>query len=88
MQLVLDEATVALPLAGIIDIDQELERLCKEIDKWGAEIQKLDAKLANQNFVSRAPEHVVEEQRERKAEAEALQGRLREALARLGGQTA
>ena len=71
MQIVLDEATLALPLAGIIDIDAEQKRLKREIDKVGSEIRQLDAKLANEKFVARAPEHVVEEQRERRTEAEA-----------------
>ncbi len=83
VQIVLQGTTVALPLAGVIDIDQELERLAREIDKWGTEIKKLDAKLANEKFLSRAPAHVVEEQRERRQEAKNLQNRLREALERL-----
>jgi valyl-tRNA synthetase len=83
VQIVLDEATLALPLAGIIDIDAEQKRLKREIDKVGSEIRQLDAKLANEKFVSRAPEHVVEEQRERKVEAEATAAKLAQALKRL-----
>ena len=83
VQIVLDEATLALPLAGIIDVDAEQKRLKREIDKIGSEIRQLDAKLANEKFVSRAPEHVVEEQRERKVEAEAVAAKLEQALKRL-----
>ena len=83
VQIVLDEATLALPLAGIIDIGAESKRLKREIDKVGSEIKQLDAKLANEKFVSRAPEHVVEEQRERKTEAEAMAAKLEQALKRL-----
>jgi valyl-tRNA synthetase len=83
VQIVLDEATLALPLAGIIDVDAEQKRLKREIDKVGSEIRQLDAKLANEKFVSRAPEHVVEEQRERKSEAEAIAAKLEQALKRL-----
>ncbi|HLO23079.1 MAG TPA: valine--tRNA ligase, partial [Methyloceanibacter sp.] len=83
VQIVLDEATLALPLAGIIDIDAEQKRLKREIDKVGSEIRQLDAKLANEKFVSRAPEHVVEEQRERRTEAEAVAAKLEQALKRL-----
>jgi valyl-tRNA synthetase len=83
VQIVLDEATLALPLAGIIDVAMESKRLKREIDKVGSEIAQLDAKLANEKFVSRAPEHVVEEQRERKVEAEAIAARLAQALKRL-----
>jgi valyl-tRNA synthetase len=83
VQIVLDEATLALPLAGIIDVDAEQKRLKREIDKVGSEIRQLDAKLSNEKFVSRAPEHVVEEQRERKTEAEAVAAKLEQALKRL-----
>jgi valyl-tRNA synthetase len=83
VQIVLDEAMLALPLADIIDIGAESQRLKREIDKVGSEIKQLDAKLANEKFVSRAPEHVVEEQRERKTEAEATAAKLEQALKRL-----
>ena len=83
VQIVLDEATLALPLAGVIDVAVESKRLKREIDKMGSEIAQLDAKLSNEKFVSRAPEHVVEEQRERKIEAEAIAARLAQALKRL-----
>ncbi len=83
VQIVLDEATIALPLEGVIDIDAEADRLKREIDKVGAEITQIDAKLANDKFVSRAPQHVVEEQRERRADAEATATKLTQALKRL-----
>ena len=83
VQIVLDEATLALQLSGIIDMAVESKRLKREIDKVGSEIRQLDAKLANEKFVARAPEHVVEEQRERKADAEATAARLEQALKRL-----
>lgn len=83
VQIVLDEATLALPLEGIIDIAAETDRLKREIEKVGTEIDKLAAKLANEKFISRAPEHVVEEQRERKSDAEAVAGKLKDALKRL-----
>jgi valyl-tRNA synthetase len=83
VQIVLDEATLALPLQGVIDIGAESKRLKREIDKVGSEIAQLTAKLANEKFVSRAPEHVVEEQRERKSEAEATALKLEQALKRL-----
>ena len=83
VQFVLDEATFALPLEGVIDISAETGRLNSEIAKIGKDISQIDAKLANENFTSRAPEHVVEEQRQRKADAEAVVARLNDALKRL-----
>jgi len=83
-QLVVDEATFALPLAEVIDLAAETRRLRKQADKLTDEIAKLEAKLADQAFVARAPEHVVEQQQERRAEAQATRTRLESALARLG----
>jgi valyl-tRNA synthetase len=84
-QFVLGEATVALPLAGVIDFAKERARLEKELKKAQDEIARFDAKLANEQFVSRAPEEVLTEQREKRAEAVALAARLKEAMGRLGG---
>ncbi len=83
LQIVLGEATYALPVGDVIDLEAESARLQKEIKKLEDEIRKIDAKLGNANFVSRAPEEVVEEQRERRAQAEQTRARLSAALTRL-----
>jgi valyl-tRNA synthetase len=84
VQIVAGDTVAGLDLGGVIDFDKERARLKKEIDKAAGEIAKIDAKLNNPQFVSRAAEDVVEEQRERREEAEALARKLREALTRLG----
>jgi len=81
-QFVLGEAVVALPLGDVIDLDKERARLAKDLKKAEAEIAKFDAKLNNAAFVAKAPEEVIEEQKERRAEAAALATRLQEALTR------
>ena len=83
LQIVVGEATYALPVGDVIDLKAEGARLQKEIKKLADEIGKIDAKLGNANFVSRAPEEVVEEQRERRAQAEQTRARLSTALERL-----
>ncbi|MAU60404.1 MAG: valine--tRNA ligase [Parvibaculum sp.] len=85
VQLVLDEATLILPLADVIDLKAETARLRKELDKLEGEVKKIDAKLGNAKFLAGAPEHVVEEQRERKADAEAAIAKFADALKRLEG---
>jgi valyl-tRNA synthetase len=82
-QIVLSETTVALPLAGVIDMGSERTRLAREIEKSKAEIKKIDAKLANENFVAKAPPEVVEENRERRADFEATMRKLQAALKRV-----
>ncbi len=83
VQAVLDEATIILPVADVINIDQERQRLRKEIDKLSADIQKIQQKLANESFVAKAPPEVVEEQKERMAEAENAKTKLAQALQHL-----
>ncbi|MFN4355385.1 valine--tRNA ligase [Parvibaculum sp.] len=85
VQLVLDEATLILPLADVIDLKAETARLRKELGKLEDEVKKIDAKLGNAKFIAGAPEHVVEEQRERKAEAQAAMAKFTDALKRLDG---
>ncbi|HUO90176.1 MAG TPA: valine--tRNA ligase [Rhizomicrobium sp.] len=82
-QFVLGEATVGLPLGDVIDFAKERARLEKELKKANDEIARFDAKLSNAQFVSRAPEDVLTEQREKRAEAAATAARLKEAVARL-----
>jgi len=82
-QIVLGEATYALPLAGVIDLDAEKLRLGKDVGKLDSEIAVIDKKLSNEQFVSKAPEEVIEEQRARRAEAVDRRERIIEALARL-----
>jgi valyl-tRNA synthetase len=83
-QLVVRGTLAALPLEGIIDFAVEKTRLAKEIDKLLGEAKKIEAKLGNADFVARAPEEVVEENRERLAEAQERRATLAAALARLG----
>jgi valyl-tRNA synthetase len=82
-QIVVGEATYALPLAGVIDIGVERVRLEKEQAKLAAEIAGIDKKLSNEQFVARAPEDVIEEQRTRREETAARQEKIAAALSRL-----
>jgi valyl-tRNA synthetase len=83
VQLVLDEATIMLPLAGVIDIAREKARLTKELGKIAGEIAKIESKLGDPRFVAKAPPEVIEEQRERLAAAQQARDKLTAALERL-----
>ena len=83
IQLVVDEATIAIPLTGVIDLDAERQRLEKAIAKADGEIAKLTGKLGNEKFVANAPEAVVAENRARLADEEAQRDKLKEALERI-----
>ena len=82
-QDVLDSVTLILPLAGVIDLDQERARLEKETSKLDADIRKYDSKLSNEGFLSKAPEAVIEEQKSRRREALKSIEQIKEALARI-----
>jgi valyl-tRNA synthetase len=83
-QFVIREAVAALPLGDVIDLEKERARLRKELQRAETEIPRFDTKLRNADFLARAPEDVIDEQKERRADAEALASRLRDAVAHLG----
>ncbi len=82
-QIIVGGETIALPLAGVIDVAAERARLGKEMAKADADVARVDAKLNNPNFVARAPEEVVEEEKEKRDEAVARKAKIAEALQRL-----
>lgn len=59
-----DELELLIPLAGLIDKDAELARLEKELGKLEKEMTKIQGKLGNESYIAKAPEHVVEKERE------------------------
>jgi valyl-tRNA synthetase len=83
MQLLVRGQIAALPLKGVIDLSAEKTRLDKEMAKAEADIKRVDAKLANEKFVANAPEEIVEEEKEKRAEAVARKAKILEALERL-----
>ena len=80
---VIGEATAALNIADVIDLGAERARLTKEITTLEQDIDRTAKKLGNADFLARAPEEVVEENRERLAAAEAAKAKLAAALERL-----
>jgi valyl-tRNA synthetase len=85
VQMVVRTTVAALPLQGIIDFEAEKTRLAKEIAKLKGDADKIEAKLRNADFVARAPEDVVDENRERREDALSRIEKLAAALAKLGG---
>ncbi len=65
MSAVVTGAEVFLPLAGLINIEEEIARLEKELDKWNKEVSRVQGKLSNERFISKAPESVVAEEHEK-----------------------
>lgn len=63
MTAVVTGVEIILPLAGLINIDEEIARLKKEWDKLNSEVDRVQKKLSNEGFVKKAPEKVIEEER-------------------------
>ena len=79
VQVFIEEATILLPLADVIDLKSEITRLEKEIGKHDKEIEKITKKLSNKNFTSKAPEKVIKEQKRRLEEETVSKGKKEEA---------
>jgi valyl-tRNA synthetase len=82
---VIGEATGALAIAEFIDLAAEKARLSKEIAALDQDIARISKKLDNADFIARAPEAVVEENRTKLADAQTAKAKLEGALARLKG---
>ncbi len=83
--IVFDDATLALPLAGVIDMDVERKRLTKEMGKIEKDLAKAQAWLANDKNVAKSPAHVVALNKERVGEHGERIERLKAALKRIEG---
>ncbi|MBF4500839.1 valine--tRNA ligase [Savagea sp. SN6] len=83
MSAVVTGAEIFLPLEGLINIEEELERLAKEEKKWIGEVKRVEGKLSNERFVSKAPEAVVEEERQKQVDYQAKLEAVRRQIAEL-----
>ncbi len=82
--LVLSNTEVVLPLRGMVDIEVEKGKLQKEISSGEAEAERLQKKLADEAFVSRAPATIVAKEKQRLADSNEKLARLKERLSKLG----
>jgi valyl-tRNA synthetase len=83
IQIVVEGATLIMPLGAVIDLPREKARLTKEIGRLDSEIAKIAAKLGNPQFLAKARPEIVEDQRGREADAWRDRDRLKAAYDRL-----
>ena len=76
-------AQIYIPLGELVDIEKEKVRLAAEIERVSGEIERAKGKLANQNFVNRAPKKLVEDEQEKVKKYEAMKAKLEAQLADL-----
>ncbi|RDW19318.1 valine--tRNA ligase [Oceanobacillus arenosus] len=85
MSAVVTGAELFLPLEGLIDFDKEIERLEKELEKWTKEVDRVQKKLGNQGFVSKAPQTVVDEEKRKEQDYLDKQAKVKARLVELKG---
>ena len=83
VSLVLTSGTVTVPLGGLIDFGQESERLSKEMEQIDANTERLSARLQDEGFLAKAPDDVVDRERERLTSMSERRARIVEVLSRL-----
>ncbi|GGE42625.1 valine--tRNA ligase [Pullulanibacillus camelliae] len=76
-------AELYFPLSGLVDIEEERQRLQAELKKWTSEVERVQKKLSNQGFVAKAPEKVVEAERAKEKDYLEKQRKVQERLAEL-----
>lgn len=85
MSAVVTGAELLLPLSGLIDIEQEIKRLEKEVQTLTSEVERVEKKLGNPGFVSKAPAKVIEEERAKMADYSAKREKVLARIAELRG---
>ncbi len=83
VSVVVGEATIFLPLAGVIDVDAEYARLNKNLEKAQKEAAGIEGRLNNEKFMAKAPDHIIAENRKNLEEAQLKASKVNEALDRL-----
>ncbi|EHL95619.1 hypothetical protein HMPREF9103_02816 [Lentilactobacillus parafarraginis F0439] len=68
MSAVITDATIYVPLAELVDLNEEKARVQKDVDKFTAEVARSTKKLANTRFVENAPDAVVNEEKQKQAD--------------------
>ena len=81
MTAIAGDLEILVPLAGHVDIEDERQRLSREVNKLHTEIDKLEAKLSNASFVNKAPSHIVDKERQKLEELRTADQILRDRLA-------
>ncbi|MGL4735853.1 MAG: valine--tRNA ligase [Cellulosilyticaceae bacterium] len=83
VSMIIPNAVIYIPFAELVDIEKELERLAKEKKKLESEVERVTKKLANQGFVAKAPESLIEEEKAKQAKYEAMLTEILERIAKL-----
>ena len=84
VSVVLSSGTVTVPLGGLVELDKEKTRLASELDQISVNLERLSTRLEDPDFLAKAPEEVVERERQRLKGMKGRRTRVVETLSRLG----
>jgi valyl-tRNA synthetase len=84
VSVVTADAKLFMPMAELVDLDAERQRLSKELEKKQKYLKSIESKLANEKFVSRAPEAVIQRERDNMTRTQREIAQLESSLAALG----
>ncbi|WP_427339696.1 valine--tRNA ligase [Caloranaerobacter sp. DY30410] len=80
MSAVVEDCEIYLPLEELVDIGKEIERLEKEKERLEGELKRVRSKLSNEGFISKAPKHIVDKEREKEAKYQNMMEKVLERL--------
>ena len=83
VSVVTNDSRLYMPLAELVDVEKERERIEKEVSKVKADIEKLEQKLSNEKFTSKAPDNIVQAEKDKLEKAQALLANLNESVANI-----
>ena len=83
VSVVIPKATIYMPFAELVDIAKEIERLHKEVERLNKELARVNGMLSNPNFVSKAPEKKINEEKEKKSKYEQMMEQVKGQLSHL-----
>ena len=86
MSAVIDGAEIYIPLEDLVDYNAEYERLLKEQKKLEGEVKRVEGKLSNEGFVSKAPEKVINEEKEKMVKYKEMLEKVTDRLAMIGAK--
>ena len=81
MSKVISKAQIFIPLAELVDFREELARLTKEKERLEGEVTRVEKKLSNQGFVAKAPEQVVQAERDKEEKYKEMLAKVNEQIA-------
>ena len=83
VSVVIEGGTIYIPFAELVDVDKEIERLKKEEKRLASELERSEKMLSNPNFVNKAPQAKIEEEKQKQEKYQSMMNQVKERLEHL-----